>query len=147
VCIWLPDLCPLAEGPAACPNPHAAQCILIGYPTEYKGWRFWNPQTRKEIISDSAVFRESGFPFWKPGLSKADRSVDPSPPTNISLQEDNHPPPPALVLQPSGHLPDPNPLPALAHIEEASNPEVIPNLQPEPGLEQPAQFSVNSRTS
>jgi hypothetical protein len=28
-------------------TPHAAQCVLIGYPVDYKGWRFWNPQTQK----------------------------------------------------------------------------------------------------
>ena len=56
--------------------PHAAQCIFVGYPTDYKGWRFYNPATRKEIISDSAVFHESIFPFWKPGLSAIDRSTD-----------------------------------------------------------------------
>jgi hypothetical protein len=59
--------------------PHAAQCILIGYPIDYKGWRFWDPKTQKEIISDSAVFRESVFPFHKPGLSAVQRSVDLSP--------------------------------------------------------------------
>ena len=42
--------------------PHVAQCILIGYPTDYKGGRFWDPRTLKEVISDSAVFRESVFP-------------------------------------------------------------------------------------
>ena len=61
-------------------TPHAAQCILIGYPVDYKGWRFWDPQARKEIISDSAVFHESTFPFRKPGLSGIDKSVDASPP-------------------------------------------------------------------
>jgi len=33
--------------------PHAAQCIFIGYPTDYKGWRFWVPQARQEIVTDS----------------------------------------------------------------------------------------------
>jgi len=64
--------------------PHVAQCVFIGYPTDYKAWRFWNPVTRKEIISDSAVFCESVFPFRKPGLSAVDRSVDPSPPSEAT---------------------------------------------------------------
>ena len=42
---------------------HAVQCILIGYPVDYKGWRFWDPEARKEIVSDSTVFWESVFPF------------------------------------------------------------------------------------
>jgi len=49
--------------------PHASQCVLIGYPREYKGWLFYNPYTQKSFVSDSAVFRESVFPFRKTGLS------------------------------------------------------------------------------
>ena len=60
---------------------HAAQCIFVGYPRDYKGWLFWNPVTRREIVSDSAIFRESVFPYRKTGLSGLDLSVDPSPPT------------------------------------------------------------------
>ena len=41
---------------------HSAKCVFIGYPTQYKGWLFWNPSTCKEIISDSAVFDERSFP-------------------------------------------------------------------------------------
>jgi len=63
--------------------PHTAQCIFIGYPIDYKGWQFWDPSTQKEIISDSAVFRESVFPFRKPGLSAVDRSIDLSPPIEV----------------------------------------------------------------
>ena len=40
---------------------HSAKCVFIGYPTQYKGWLFWNPSTYKEIISDSAVFDERSF--------------------------------------------------------------------------------------
>ena len=60
-------------------QPHAVQCVLIGYPVDYKGWRFWDPSARKEIVSDSAVFRESVFPFRRPGLSAIDKRIDPSP--------------------------------------------------------------------
>ena len=49
--------------------PHASQCILIGYPWDYKGWMFWNPYTCKTFISDSAAFRKSVFPFHRIGLS------------------------------------------------------------------------------
>ena len=61
--------------------PHAAQCVVIGYPSDYKGWRFWNLSTQREIVSDSAVFRESVFPFHNTGLSGVQSSVDPSPPS------------------------------------------------------------------
>ena len=42
---------------------HAIQCILIGYPVDYKGWQFWDPKACKEIVSDSVVFWESIYPF------------------------------------------------------------------------------------
>jgi len=60
--------------------PHAAQCIFIGYPKDYRGWCFWDLQAQQEVITDSAVFRKWVFPFRKPGLSGKDRSVDPLPP-------------------------------------------------------------------
>ena len=41
---------------------HTQKCVFIGYPTNYKGWLFWNPITRKEIISDSVEFDERLFP-------------------------------------------------------------------------------------
>ena len=72
---------------------HALQCILIGYPVDYKGWHFWDPIAKKEVISDSAVFWESVFPFRKPGLSAVDKQTDPTP--IITPMGD----PPAFVLQ------------------------------------------------
>jgi len=50
---------------------HVLQCILIGYPTDYKGWHFWDPVAHKEVISNSTVFHKSVFPHWQPGLSLA----------------------------------------------------------------------------
>ena len=49
-------------------TPHTAQCMLVSYPWDYKGWSFYNPHTRKTIISDSTVFHKSVFPFRKTGL-------------------------------------------------------------------------------
>jgi hypothetical protein len=42
--------------------PNARRCIFIGYPEDYKGWRFWDPERRVEVISDSAEFAEDQFP-------------------------------------------------------------------------------------
>ena len=67
---------------------HAIQCILISYPVDYKGWRFWDPEARKEIVSDSAVFQESVFPFQKPGLSAIDKTINSNP---ITVLPDNSP--------------------------------------------------------
>ena len=41
---------------------HTQKCVFLGYPSNFKGWLFWNPITRKEIISDSAQFDERDFP-------------------------------------------------------------------------------------
>jgi len=41
---------------------HALHCILVGYPTNYKGWHFWDPAAHKEVISNSTIFCESVFP-------------------------------------------------------------------------------------
>ena len=38
------------------------KCIFVGYPEGYKAWRFYNPNTRKVIISERAEFDERYFP-------------------------------------------------------------------------------------
>ena len=43
-------------------QPHYRKCIFMGYPTEFKGWVFWDPVARKEIVSNNAVFDERYFP-------------------------------------------------------------------------------------
>ena len=49
-------------------QPHMLQCILVGYPTDYKGWHFWDPAAHKEVISDSTVFCKSVFPHQQWGV-------------------------------------------------------------------------------
>ena len=34
------------------------KCIFIGYPSGYKGWNFYNPETEKVIRSERADFDE-----------------------------------------------------------------------------------------
>jgi len=41
------------------------KCIFVGYPSGYKGWRFYNPVTKKFIISERAIFDERSFPGLK----------------------------------------------------------------------------------
>ena len=38
--------------------PHFEKCIFIGYPDGYKGWKFYNPTTKRTIISERADFNE-----------------------------------------------------------------------------------------
>jgi hypothetical protein len=47
-------------------QPHMEKCIFLGYPSGYKGWLFYNPNTQKYVISERAEFDERIFP----GLSK-----------------------------------------------------------------------------
>ena len=46
---------------------HTQRCVFIGYPLEYKGWKFYNPITKTILFNNSVVFDERYFP----GLSKA----------------------------------------------------------------------------
>ena len=43
-------------------SPHMEKCIFVGYPSQYKGWEFYNPQTRKFVLSDRADFDERVCP-------------------------------------------------------------------------------------
>lgn len=46
---------------------HTQKCVFVGYPSDYKGWIFFNPDTKLEIISNTAEFDERYYP----GNSKA----------------------------------------------------------------------------
>jgi hypothetical protein len=37
---------------------HMEKCIFVGYPQGYKGWTFYNPTTKRTIISEQAEFDE-----------------------------------------------------------------------------------------
>jgi len=122
-------------------QPHALQCVFIGYPDDYKGWRFWDPSARRAIISDSAVFRESVYPLRPPGLSAIDRRIDPSPPTftpsptivkpsivrrvnNDTMAPEPDVPQPGLVVPvPPPAMPDPVAVPD-------PDPPALPRLMP-----------------
>ena len=44
---------------------HMEKCVFIGYPQGYKGWKFYNPTTKKVVISERADFDERYFPMSK----------------------------------------------------------------------------------
>ena len=79
---------------------HMEKCVFIGYPSGYKGWKFYNPQTKKVVISETAVFDERYFlhkkdssPSFKPGdLSEPLPTPPPTPPPMVTLPLLQHDP-------------------------------------------------------
>ena len=73
---------------------HMEKCIFIGYPPDYKGWKFYNPITKKSVVSECAQFDERYFLGIKESTPTIMPTVIPS-----SLLE--HPPPsPIMVCNP-----------------------------------------------
>ena len=70
-------------------QPHMEKCVFMGYPSGYKGWLFYNPNTQKYIISERAEFDERIFP----GLSKykATSPVNLTSPNTLPLSTDTTP--------------------------------------------------------
>jgi len=64
---------------------HMETCVFVGYPSGYKGWKFYNPTTRKYIISERAEFDERTFS----GLGK----YTPTSPVDLTAPESLAPPP------------------------------------------------------
>jgi hypothetical protein len=56
---------------------HMEKCVFIGYPQGYKGWKFYNPTTKKIVIAERADFDERYFPLSKRPSSPS--IVPPSP--------------------------------------------------------------------
>ncbi|OJA17896.1 hypothetical protein AZE42_13852, partial [Rhizopogon vesiculosus] len=55
------------------------KCVFIGYPQGYKGWKFYNPTTKKTVISERADFDERHFPLSKrPNLPSISLPVTPT---------------------------------------------------------------------
>ena len=57
---------------------HTEKCIFVGYPTEYKGWEFYNPETKKFLYSNAVQFDER----YCPGLSL---QHIPNPPPHVPI--------------------------------------------------------------
>jgi hypothetical protein len=56
------------------------KCVFIGYPQGYKGWKFYNPTTKKTVICERADFDERYFPLSK-------RPTSASVPIDIRLEK------------------------------------------------------------
>ena len=63
---------------------HVEKCVFIGYPIGFKGWKFYNPNTGKVVISERAEFDERFFPGLKktpdtPSMPSIVQAVDTPP--------------------------------------------------------------------
>jgi len=113
---------------------HMEKCIFIGYPEGFKGWKFYNPQTKKVIISERADFDERYTYDGAPLQTKDHYIPEPSYKELIPVPivDDEQPSvvePPAqqnpIVNQPEPELieqvPDPVPQQVIADEEEPDN--------------------------
>ena len=74
---------------------HMEKCIFIGYPPDYKGWKFYNPVTKKSVISECAQFDERYFLGIKgsnPTIIPTSLLEDPPTPSQPSVPLDTPPP-------------------------------------------------------
>ena len=106
------------------------KCIFIGYPAGYKGWKFYNPTTKKTIISERAEFDERYFP----GLKRSSTSLPLPLPSSLSLL------PPATSTHPPTFI---DPGPVLVEDDDQVTPAAHPGGeepiagQPEPAVTVP----------
>ncbi|ETW78197.1 hypothetical protein HETIRDRAFT_454217 [Heterobasidion irregulare TC 32-1] len=90
---------------------HMEKCVFIGYPDSYKAWKFYNPATRKVIISERADFDERFFPGTR-HFDANTQSATPPPSSLFSLWDADVDPVPVLgggeadAPPPAGHLED-----------------------------------------
>lgn len=61
---------------------HMVKCIFIGYPEGYKAWKFYNPASRRVIISKHAEFDERYYPGLKHNWKQSE--TDPALPLIVS---------------------------------------------------------------
>ena len=97
-------------------SPHMEKCIFIGYPDGFKGWKFYNPLTKRVVISETAVFDERFYPGLKHSAEWPPFDALPPPPAaapapvqvvpDLGGDEDDYQP-----RRPLANLPQPAPAP------------------------------------
>ncbi|KIK73382.1 hypothetical protein PAXRUDRAFT_57073, partial [Paxillus rubicundulus Ve08.2h10] len=108
--------------------------VFIGYPQGYKGWKFYNPTTKRTIISEHADFNECYFlATGKPPNNPGALLPPPVPPADTGYHpphiSDDGEPESLQVPAPGGE----NGLPA-APLGPAVHPDVPVPLEDKPGV-------------
>ena len=60
-------------------EPYSLKCIFLGYPDGYKGWKCYDPLSKKIVISRDVIFDECSFP----GLGVRESQLTESSPPHI----------------------------------------------------------------
>jgi hypothetical protein len=43
-------------------DSHVVPCIFLGYPEDFRGWRLWDPRSKRIIISRDVIWDENSMP-------------------------------------------------------------------------------------
>ena len=75
-------------------DPKARKCIMLGYGTEVKGYRLFNPETQRILYSRDVIFNETEFYFKDKSMKNKVEENERSPATHfevvIDTSEDEH---------------------------------------------------------
>src|SRR6201994_2821508 len=122
-------------------HSHIQRCIFIGYPTGYAAWKFYNPVTKKVVISERAEFDERHFPALKQKVNLpvlpvvASPAISPIPDAQLDdvddlegVQELEHYKPPKHRVEDVPDVPDDN-----GDNDDAPGPDIdVPAPNPTP---------------
>ena len=68
-------------------SPKARKMIFLGYPAGVKGYKFFDPQSRRIVITSSATFNEFSFPKCSNGDDEPDLII---PEDDNNLETEDH---------------------------------------------------------
>lgn len=90
-CLCYPNLASTAPHKLA---PRSTKCIFLGYPLDQKGYKCYNPMTKRVIISRHVTFDETCFPFMQVDAATPpmDSACSSCPPDDVLIQSGPHQP-------------------------------------------------------
>ena len=110
---------------------HMEKCIFIGYPEGMKAWKFWNPVTKKVVISERADFDERYM--YKSLLLKKNFPIVTSPPLIHDKESEYFNPPDECTNSEPSKTPYANPPLERGGNDNAIDPGEMPPVVPEEG--------------